>query len=65
MYYFSTSRLSPSLQHLNDPDLVVVAVAARSVDSAQKFAEKFKVKKFYGSYQALAEDPDVGELGNT
>ncbi|XP_018027319.1 trans-1,2-dihydrobenzene-1,2-diol dehydrogenase [Hyalella azteca] len=48
-----------AVQHLNDPDLVVVAVAARSVDSAQKFAEKFNVKKFYGSYQALAEDPEV------
>jgi len=37
----------------------VVAVAARSKDSAQKFADKFGIPKAHEGYLALAQDPDV------
>ena len=37
----------------------VVAVAARSLDRAREFANRFGVKNAHGSYEALAADPDV------
>lgn len=40
----------------------IVAVAARSLESAQKFAERHKIDKAYGSYENVATDPDVGML---
>ena len=36
-----------------------VAVAARSLERAQEFAKKHDISKAYGSYDALASDPDV------
>lgn len=38
----------------------VVAVAARSLDSAKKFAAKHKIKKAYGAYVELSRDPEIG-----
>ncbi len=37
----------------------VAAVAARSYESAEKFAKTHSIPKIYGSYKQLAEDPDV------
>lgn len=47
---------------LNCPNAVVYAVAARSQERANEFGEKIGAKKSYSSYEALAEDPDVGML---
>lgn len=38
----------------------VVAVAARSEDAAKEFAERFNIAKYYGGYDKLAADDDVG-----
>lgn len=38
----------------------VVAVAARSLSSAQDFAQKFNIPKFYDGYEKLAGDDEVG-----
>lgn len=38
---------------------VIVAVAARSKDSAESFAKKFGVSKSYDRYEALADDPEI------
>lgn len=38
----------------------VVAVAARSEESAKEFAERFNISSYYGGYEKLAADPDVG-----
>lgn len=38
----------------------VVAVAAKALDRAQEFANKFKIPKAYEGYQALATDPEIG-----
>jgi len=35
------------------------AVASRSLEKAEEFAEKFDAEKSYGSYEELAQDPDV------
>src|SRR2546423_2059953 len=43
----------------------VVAVAASSEASARKKADAFGVPRAYGSYEALAADPDVHVVHNT
>jgi dihydrodiol dehydrogenase / D-xylose 1-dehydrogenase (NADP) len=47
------------LQSLDQEEHRVVANAARSRSSAEKFAAAHNIQKFYGSYQELANDPDV------
>ena len=37
----------------------MIAVAARNLKSAEDFAAKFDIKKAYGSYKELANDPYV------
>jgi len=41
-------------------DVQLVAVAARSLEKAKQFAERHGVKSAYGSYENIAQDPDVG-----
>ncbi len=41
------------------PDAEVYAVASRSADKADAFGAEFGASKCYGSYEALANDPDV------
>lgn len=40
-------------------DAQCYAVASRDLERAKAFAEKFGIPKAYGSYEELAEDPDV------
>jgi dihydrodiol dehydrogenase / D-xylose 1-dehydrogenase (NADP) len=37
-----------------------VAVGARNLEDAQKFAEKHSIPAAYGSYEELSRDPSVG-----
>ena len=41
------------------PDAELAAVASRDLETALKFAEKYKVPKAYGTYEELAGDPDI------
>ena len=41
------------------PDAVLAAVASRDLETAKKFAEKYNVPKAYGTYEELADDPDI------
>ena len=41
------------------PDAQLAAVASRTVDSANTFAQAYGAGHAHGSYQALADDPDV------
>ncbi|MGX4692518.1 Gfo/Idh/MocA family protein [Streptomyces sp. JNUCC 63] len=41
------------------PDAEVVAVASRSEEPARAFAQRFGIPRAYGSWKALAEDPDI------
>lgn len=41
------------------PDATLYAVGSRTQAKADEFAEKFNAPKRYGSYEALAQDPDV------
>jgi len=44
---------------LETPGAKLAAVASRTVDSATKFGQEFGAERFHGSYQALADDPEV------
>ncbi|XP_066064102.1 trans-1,2-dihydrobenzene-1,2-diol dehydrogenase [Chamaea fasciata] len=48
-----------ALQTLPATEHTVVAVAARDLGRAQDFARRFGVPRAYGSYEELAEDPDL------
>ena len=48
-----------ALKTLPETEHQVVAVAARSLDSASKFAETHGIPRHYGSYQDLANDNEV------
>jgi dihydrodiol dehydrogenase / D-xylose 1-dehydrogenase (NADP) len=50
-------RFAGALQML--PEAEISAVASRTAHSAEKFAAEFGVGKAYGSYTAMAEDPEV------
>ncbi|KAK3768822.1 hypothetical protein RRG08_061279 [Elysia crispata] len=41
------------------PDHKIVAIAARSKDRADQFAEEYDIPKSYGSYEEAINDPDV------
>lgn len=53
-----------ALTTLSPDDHKVVAVAARGEANAKEFAELFSIPKFYGGYEKLAADPDVGMLAS-
>lgn len=48
-----------ALSTLNTDEHKVVAVAARDLDRAEKFAKLFDIPQFYGNYSELAQDPDI------
>lgn len=41
------------------PEVECYAVASRSLEKAQKFADTFGFRKAYGSYEAMLSDPEV------
>ena len=55
---FIANRCASTFEVLAD-DAGLTAVASRSVEKAQEFAEKYHIPKSYGSYEELACDPDV------
>lgn len=50
-----------ALTTLSEKDHKVVAVAARSLDSAQKFADLHGISQAYEGYAALAKNPNIGK----
>ncbi|KAL6053698.1 hypothetical protein STEG23_018931 [Scotinomys teguina] len=53
------SDFTTVLSSLPPSEHQVVAVAARDLDRAKAFAQKYNIPKAYGSYKELAKDPDV------
>ena len=41
------------------PDATVTAVGSRSVETAQAFADRYGIARAHGSWQGLADDPEV------
>ncbi|NOX65692.1 MAG: Gfo/Idh/MocA family oxidoreductase, partial [Chlorobi bacterium] len=52
-----SGRFAEALEIL--PDAELVAVASRTQESADKFAQQFNIPKAYATYQELADDPDI------
>lgn len=50
-------KMAYTIQHMEDA--TGYAIAARDLERAQIFAEKFEIQKAYGSYEALVQDPEV------
>ncbi|XP_056334232.1 dihydrodiol dehydrogenase, tandem duplicate 1 [Danio aesculapii] len=48
-----------ALRTLTEQDHQIVAVAARSLERAQKFAKTHGIPKAYGCYQELVKDPNI------
>jgi predicted dehydrogenase len=51
------NSFAKGLQSVPDADLV--AVASRTQEKADAFGEKYGAQRRYGSYEALAQDPDI------
>lgn len=51
---------SEGLKALNDVELT--AVASRSIERSKKFAEKFGIKKAFGSYEEMIEDKEIDAI---
>ena len=56
-----SSDFTAALQLLPTTEHKVVAVAARNLQQAKEFAEKFGIPKAYGSYEELSTDADIGK----
>lgn len=52
-----SSTFATALNSLEDVELT--AVASRSMDRAREFADRFKIRKAYASYEELALDPEI------
>ncbi|KAL1769204.1 trans-1,2-dihydrobenzene-1,2-diol dehydrogenase [Sigmodon hispidus] len=53
------SDFTTVLNSLPPSEHQVVAVAARDLNRAKEFAQKYSIPKAYGSYEELAKDPNV------
>lgn len=53
--------INPALTH---PDLVVEGVAARDRKRAQEFAKKHGIKRVFGGYQEMIDDPAIDVVYN-
>ena len=52
-----SGRFAEALEIL--PEAELAAVASRTIDKAAEFAEKYKIPKAYGTYEELADDPEI------
>lgn len=51
------STFATALSSMEDAE--IVAVASRTQEKAKKFADRFHIRKAYGSYEELAKDPEI------
>ena len=52
-----SGRFAEALQIL--PEAELSGVASRTIEKATEFAEKYEITKAYGTYQELADDPNI------
>ena len=50
-----------ALSTLPQTDHILMAVGTRSKSTAQEFAKKFDISKYYEGYENLVADPNVGK----
>lgn len=54
---YIADRFTDGLKYVQDCE--IAAVASRDLGRAKLFADKFEIKKFYGSYEQMAMDKDI------
>ena len=52
-------KFASTLRQMEGSGELLTAVGSRNQTSAQAFAEEYQVPRCYGSYEALAADPEV------
>ena len=52
-------KFAKTIQAMNEEGQVLAAVASRSLEKAQAFANEFGIPACYASYEALVRDPEV------
>lgn len=57
--YISHDFVNALSPYINADEHQVIAVAARDLDRAEEFANRFDIPKFYGNYLDLAKDPEI------
>lgn len=50
-------RMATALSDVKNANLI--AVSSRSLEKAEKFAQKFAIPRFYGNYEELVQDRDI------
>jgi predicted dehydrogenase len=58
----ATEKVIPAMQQ--SASAVVHGIASRSLDKAQRAAERLGIARAYGSYEALLADPDIDAIYN-
>ena len=53
------TKMAAAVKAIENQGIEAYAVASRSLDKAQKFAEEYGFGRAYGSYQELVQDPQV------
>lgn len=51
------TKFATALTSMNNTELI--AIASRNIKKAEEFAERFNIKKAYGSYEELAKDEEI------
>jgi predicted dehydrogenase len=57
-----TEKVIPGMMKCGNAE--VIAISSRNIEAAQKVAKKLGIKKAYGSYDALLEDPEIDAIYN-
>jgi D-xylose 1-dehydrogenase (NADP+, D-xylono-1,5-lactone-forming) len=65
--FLSTARINRALMKpLRASNLTrLLGIASRSIDSAQAYAREHAIPKFYGSYEAMLNDPEIDVVYNS
>ena len=54
-----SKKMALTLNELKHPEIELYAIASRSQEKAQSFAQEFNIPKAFGSYLEMLEDPNV------
>lgn len=54
-----SKKMALTLNELKHPEIELYAIASRSQEKAQSFAQEFNIPKVFGSYLEMLEDPNV------
>lgn len=56
-----SNDFTAALKSLPEEEHIILGVAARNINNAKDFANKYSIPNFYGSYEKLFKNPDIGK----